>query len=55
MIPRERGFGIAGQGDDFNGKALQSGDQIDELVGFSRVAQGQDEVATAVLPPLSSC
>ena len=46
-MPRERGAGRAGEGDDPDGKALEGRQQVEQFLRLTRVAQRQDHVAVA--------
>src|SRR4029077_1492711 len=43
-VPRERGPGHAGDGDDLDGKTLQRGQEVEQLLRFAGVTEGEDEI-----------
>ena len=44
-VAGEGGFGRGGETDDGDGKALESGEEIEEFLGFAGVAEREDDVA----------
>ena len=44
-MPGERGFRRASDGDDFDGEALEGGQEVEQFLGFARIAERDDEIA----------
>ena len=44
-VPGERGFQVAGEGDDLDGKPFQRGQQVQQLLRLAGITQREDHVA----------